>query len=98
MGKNKINQPALCIDCGQPFIKTSPNKKYCNDCSKKHRTRSETKSKIKYNDAAYDRIAMRVKKGDKERLMAHAKKQGESINHFINRAVDTQIAIDDAEK
>ena len=41
---------------------------------------------------------MRVKKGDKERLMAHAKKQGESINHFINRAVDTQIAIDDAEK
>lgn len=48
---------------------------------------SKTRAKNKYNAKAYDRIALQVKKGDKERIRAYAEQQGESLNGFINRAI-----------
>lgn len=42
----------------------------------------------KYVKANYDRINVTFPKGTKEALMQHAKSRGESVNAFINRAVD----------
>lgn len=42
-----------------------------------------------YNAKAYDRINLTVPKGKKEVIQAAAKENGESVNAFINRAIDT---------
>lgn len=41
----------------------------------------------KFNAKAYDEIKVRVSKGQKEIVIAHAKMQGESLNAFMNRAI-----------
>ena len=41
-----------------------------------------------------DRINLIMPKGKKETVQAHAAKQGESVNGFINRAIDRQIVRD----
>ena len=41
-----------------------------------------------------DRINLTVPKGQKDTIKAHAAAQGESVNAFINRAVDSQIERD----
>ena len=55
---------------------------------------SQTRAKNKYNAKAYDRIALQVKKGRKNILKAHAETQGESLNGFINRAIDETMERD----
>ena len=45
-----------------------------------------------------DEIKVRVPKGRKAELQAHAEEQGESINGFIVRAVDETIERDKSEK
>ena len=52
------------------------------------------KANEKYNSKAYDEIKLRVTKGKKAELQEHAKNQGESLNSFINRAIDETIARD----
>ena len=42
----------------------------------------------KYNEKAYDRIELKVSKGKKADLQAHAADRGESLNGFVNRAID----------
>ncbi len=42
----------------------------------------------RYNAKAYDRINIAVPKGKKEKIQAEAQKNGESINAYINRAID----------
>lgn len=44
--------------------------------------------KNKWNDKAYDRINLTVPKGKKEIVKAYADSNGESVNAFINRAID----------
>lgn len=55
-------------------------------------------NKIEYNDRYnadhYDRVFLRIKKGEKDRLKAHAEKHGESLNEFIKRAISEQICRD----
>lgn len=42
----------------------------------------------KYNAANYDRVELRLPKGQKEELKAHAEMMGdESLNAFVNRAI-----------
>lgn len=53
--------------------------------------RASSESKNKYNEKAYDRIALFVPKGKKALLQALAKEQGESLNGFINKAIDFMI-------
>ena len=48
----------------------------------------------KYNQEKVDRIPMRVPKGKKEIIQAHAAKRGESIHAFLNRAVDETMERD----
>lgn len=42
----------------------------------------------------YDEIKVRVPQGHKAELQAHAEQQNESLNEFINRAIDTQVERD----
>lgn len=55
---------------------------------------SQKKASAKYNLKAYDRIELKVKKGEKDLIKVHAEKQGESLNAFINRAIAEAIARD----
>lgn len=42
----------------------------------------------------FDEVRFRVPKGDKTVIQEHAKAQGESVNAFLNRAVDETMARD----
>ena len=57
-------------------------------------SKAQQKATAKYVRQNYDRIEVKVPKGDKEVLQAHAQEQGESLNKFINRAIDEQIKRD----
>ena len=52
----------------------------------------------KWNDEnmkeRYDRIQVVVLKGKKEIIQAHAAAQGESVNSFINKAIDEKLERD----
>lgn len=48
----------------------------------------------KYNAKAYDEIKVRVNKGEKKNIQAHAEARGESVNGFINRAISEAIERD----
>ena len=52
------------------------------------------RANAKYNKKAYDRLELKVPKGRKVDILMHAEKQGESLNKFLNRAVENQIALD----
>lgn len=52
--------------------------------------------KDRYNAKAYDEIKIRVSKGKKEILRAHAEAIGTSVNGFINRAIDEAMERDKA--
>ena len=55
---------------------------------------SQTQLSAKYNAKAYEEIKVRVKKGEKEKIMAHAKEHDGSLNKFLNRAVKETIKRD----
>ena len=42
----------------------------------------------------YDRVNVTMPKGKKETIQAHAAAQGESVNGFINRAIDHEMERD----
>ena len=48
---------------------------------------SQRRATEKWNKDKVDSLHLRVKKGMREMLLAHAEKQGESVNSFINRAI-----------
>lgn len=54
--------------------------------------------KDRYNAKVYDEIKVRVEKGRKESIRAHAEAQGESVNAFINRAIDEAMDRDTPSK
>ena len=51
----------------------------------------------KYNAKAYDEIKIRVTKGRKASLQAHANERGESLNAFIVRAIRETLERDGKE-
>ena len=55
---------------------------------------AQRKAVAKYNAANYDRIELRVDKGEKETIKAHADLHGETLNGFINRAIKEAIQRD----
>ena len=57
-------------------------------------SKAQQKAVNKYMAANYDRINLTVPKGKKDTIQAHAETQGESVNGFINRAIDHQISQD----
>lgn len=57
-------------------------------------SKAQQKAVAKYMKDNYDEIKVRVAKGRKAELQAHAEKQGESLNGFIGRAIDEQVKRD----
>lgn len=51
-------------------------------------TKAQQRAVSKYMKENYDEIKIRTEKGQKDRIKAHAESQGESVNAFINRAID----------
>lgn len=60
-------------------------------------SKAQQKAVNKYMAANYDRINLTVPKGQKETIKAHAESKGESVNSFINRAINQTIATDKGE-
>ena len=50
-------------------------------------SKAQQKAVSKYMKNNYDEIKVRVEKGRKAQIQAHAEVQGESVNGFINRAI-----------
>ena len=48
----------------------------------------------KYDQEKIDRISLRVPKGKKELIQEHAFERGESVNSFLNRAIDETMKRD----
>ena len=48
----------------------------------------------RYEDKAYDKILVRMPKGQKDLIQAHAEAQGESTNGFLNRAISETMERD----
>ena len=58
------------------------------------KTDAQKRATQKYDAKAYDRIGLIVPKGKKANLQAHAESSGESLNGFVNRAIDETIERD----
>lgn len=50
-------------------------------------SKAQQRATANYVKKTYDRIEVKVMKGEKETIKAHAEAQGESLNAFINRAI-----------
>lgn len=57
-------------------------------------TKAQQKAVHKYVKAKYDRLEITMPKGKKDEIKAHAERQGESVNAFINRAIDETMERD----
>lgn len=62
--------------------------------NEKPQGKASTRAKNKYNAENYERIALVVPKGKKDKIKAHAANRGESLNGFVNRAIDETIERD----
>lgn len=54
-------------------------------------------SKTKYNAKAYDRLAINVKKGERDKIQAYAVKKGMSINSYVTDLIRRDMGIFDKE-
>lgn len=59
-------------------------------------SKAQQKAVNKYMKNNYDRINLAMPKGKKEVIQAHAAQQGESVNAYINRAIDKAMSEDDS--
>ena len=57
-------------------------------------SKAQQKAVARYNAKSYDRIELKVKKGRKDIVKTHAESKGESLNGFINRAIDETMKRD----
>ena len=60
-------------------------------------TKARIDANRRYNEKAYDRIELKVPKGQKAELQEHAQQRGESLNAFVNRAIDHEVERDTQE-
>ncbi|MCL2342862.1 MAG: hypothetical protein FWC62_03060 [Firmicutes bacterium] len=60
-------------------------------------TEAQKKATAKYKKKAYDRLEIIVPKGKKADLQIHAGSKGESLNGFVNRAIDEAVARDNGD-
>lgn len=57
-------------------------------------SKAQQKAVNKYIKNNYDVFQIRMPKGKKNKIKAHAENMGESLNSFINRAVDEAVERD----
>ena len=56
--------------------------------------RTSSAVKDRYNAKAYDEIKVRVNKGRKAEIQSYAEAHGQSVNGFINEAIDEKLEHD----
>lgn len=59
-------------------------------------TKAQQKAVQKYKKNNYDRFELLTQKGNKDKIKAHAAKQGESLNGFVNRAISETMERDNS--
>ena len=59
-------------------------------------SKAQQKAVNKYMKRNYDRVNLVMPKGKKDIIQAHAAQQGESVNAYINRAIDEAMQRDDS--
>ena len=57
-------------------------------------SKAQQRAVSKYMKENYDEIKVRVEKGQKEIIKAHAESQGKSVNGFINEAIEEKMERD----
>ena len=57
-------------------------------------SKAQQKAVAKYEAKVYDKTLIRLPKGRLDDIKAHAAAQGESVNGFINRAIDHEMERD----
>lgn len=60
-------------------------------------SKAQQKAVAKYNANNYERIELRVDKGEKQTIKDHAEARGETLNGFVNRAIKETIERDKEE-
>ncbi len=55
-------------------------------------TQASNKAVQKYNKNNYDDLRIRVKKGEAEKIKAHAESKGLSLNGYINKLIQNDMA------
>lgn len=55
-------------------------------------SKAQQRATNKYIAKAYDRINLTVPKGKKDTIQAHAEAQGQSVNAYINTAIDEKMS------
>ena len=58
-------------------------------------TEARRRANEKYNAKTYEEIKVRVHKGQKEVIKAHADKQGESVSGYIKKSIRTRMENED---
>lgn len=61
-------------------------------------SKAQQKAVAKYMKSNYDELKVRVPKGKKEVIKSAAEQHGESLNSFINRAIDETMQKDKEEQ
>ena len=59
-------------------------------------SKAQQRATAKYEAKVYDKLLLRLQKGQKETIQAHAAAQGESVNGFIGRAISEAMERDQA--
>ena len=59
-------------------------------------SKAQQRAVSKYMKENYDEIKVRVEKGQKEAIKAHAEVRGESVNAFVGRAIEETMQRDNA--
>lgn len=57
-------------------------------------SKAQQRAVAKYMKNNYDELKVRVPKGHKDIIKAHAESKGESLNGFVNRAIDETMERD----
>ena len=52
---------------------------------------AQKRAVAKYNNANYDKLTVRIKKGQRDILKAHAEEKGESLNGWIVSAIRDKL-------
>lgn len=52
---------------------------------------AQNKATQRYNAKTYDRLAIRVKKGEAEKIKTHAESKGMSLNGYINALIEADM-------
>lgn len=59
-------------------------------------SKAQKAATAKYEAKTYDKVLLRMPRGRKEIIQTHAEAHSESVNSFINRAIDEAIERDES--